>query len=176
VLRGATPEVARDVARRARARGLVLLVGGAGRVALALRAGLHVPDRAGTAHLLPFLRNRRGRWLCVAVHGRVGVARARRLGADVALVSPAFPTASHPGAPALGPLRWAALARALPCPAVALGGMDARAARRLPGRCCAGWAAIGAWVLPRGSHGRCGADATVSQRSRGRPASPVARA
>jgi len=146
LLRGAAPEVAQAVALAARARGLVLLIGGAGRAALALGAGLHVPDRAATAHLLPFLRNRRGRWLSLAVHGRAGVARARRLRADVALVSPAFPTASHPGASALGPLRWAALARALPCPAVALGGMDARRARRLPRRCCAGWAAIGAWA------------------------------
>ncbi len=130
----------------ARCRGLPVLVAAEGRRALALGAGLHLPDRAATRHLLPFLRGRRGRLLSLAVHGRAGIARARRLRADVALLSPAFPTASHPGAPALGPHRWAALARALPCPAVALGGMDARTARRLPRRLCAGWAAIGAWA------------------------------
>lgn len=142
LLRDLPESVARRAARAARARGLVPVVAGDGRLALALRAGLHLPDRRATRHLLPFLAG--GGFLSVAVHGRAGVARARRLRADAALVSPAFATASHPGAPGLGPLRWAALARALPCPAVALGGMDARRARRLR-RIAWGWAAIGAW-------------------------------
>ncbi|WP_421995550.1 thiamine phosphate synthase [Roseococcus sp.] len=133
------------VARLCRARGLVLLIGGDGRAALAYGAGLHVPDRANCRNLLIFLMNRRGRLLSVALHGRGGVARARRLRADAALVSPAFPTASHPGAPGLGPHRWGALARVAGRPAVALGGMDARRLRRLPRRWAAGWAAIGAW-------------------------------
>lgn len=145
LLRGAAPEVARRVARLCRARGLVLLVGGDGRAALRLGGGLHVPDRAGCRHLLPFLLNRRGKLLSVAVHGRAGAARARRLRADSALVSPAFPTASHPGAPALGPFRWGALARVAARPAIALGGMSALNARRLPRDSLAGWAAIGAW-------------------------------
>ncbi len=152
LLRGPAPGLAAAAARRARARGLMLILAGEGRGALAARAGLHVPEHRLMRHLLPFLMMRRHAGprarplLSLAVHGRAGVARARRLGADAALVSPVFPTASHPGAPALGPLRWAALARALPCPAVALGGMSARRVRRLPRRLCAGWAAIGAWA------------------------------
>ena len=149
LLRGATDEVALRVAVICRGRGLVLLVSGEGRLALRIGAGLHVPDRAPTRGLLPFLRNRGGALLSAAVHGRVGVARARRLGADAVLVSPVFATASHPGAPALGPLRWAALARAAKGramrPAVALGGMSAAALRRLPRGVAAGWAGIGAW-------------------------------
>lgn len=145
LLRGAAPGVARRTARICRARGLILMVGGDGRAALALGAGLHVPDRASCRNLLPFLLNRRGRLLSIAVHGRPGVARARRLRADAALVSPAFPTESHPGAPALGPIRWGALAHATGCPAVALGGMTARRMRCLPPGSAAGWAAIGAW-------------------------------
>lgn len=134
--------------RLARARRLVLAVGAEGRAALAAQAGLHVPDRAPCHHLLPFLLARRRGWpmarLSLAVHGRAGVARARRLGADIAFVSPAFPTASHPGAPALGPLRWAALARGLrPEMAVALGGVGPASAGRLPRRHVAGLAAIG---------------------------------
>ncbi len=144
LLRDLPAAATRRAARAARARGLVPLVAGDGRMALALRAGLHLPDRRPVRHLLPFLLNRRGRLLSMAVHGRRGIGRARRLGASVALVSPAFPTRSHPGAPALGPLRWAALARALPCPAVALGGMTARRARGMR-RLAWGWAAIGAW-------------------------------
>ncbi|MEI6159561.1 MAG: thiamine phosphate synthase [Roseococcus sp.] len=147
LLRGATAEVAARVAWACRVRGLVLLISGQGRLALRLGAGLHLPDRAPTRDLLPFLLNRRGKLVSAAVHGRVGLARARRMKADVVLVSPAFATASHPGAPGLGPLRWAALARAAGRPAVALGGMSARAMRRLPRGLAAGWAGIGIWQV-----------------------------
>jgi thiamine-phosphate pyrophosphorylase len=130
--RGAAPAVLAGLSRLR----VALLVGGDGRAALRHRAGLHLPDRAGCTGLLPFLAARRGGapWavLTAAVHGRAGIARARRLCADLGLVSPAFPTASHPGAPALGPLRWAALARALRRPAAALGGIAGGTAGRLP--------------------------------------------
>ncbi|MCW8087174.1 thiamine phosphate synthase [Sabulicella glaciei] len=149
LLRDMDREGAIRVARLCRTRRLRVMVQEDGRLALAARAGLHVPDRRGARHLLPFLLNRRGRLLTVAVHGRAGLARARRLHADAALVSPAFPTRSHPGAPALGPLRWRALTRALPCPAIALGGMDAGRSRQLGPR-AAGWAAIDAWGCRRG--------------------------
>jgi thiamine-phosphate pyrophosphorylase len=149
--RGLSPAVLAALARLCRRRGLVLLVGGAGRTALAVRAGLHLPDRAPAAGMLPFLaawRRRRGRLLLTAaVHGRRGAARARRLGVDAALVSPAFATASHPGAPSLGPLRWAALAARCGRPALALGGVEGATAGRLPrgGQGAArGLAAIGA--------------------------------
>jgi thiamine-phosphate pyrophosphorylase len=151
--RGLDRAVLDALARLCRQRGLLLLVGGDGRAALRLGAGLHVPDRAPACGLLPFLRARHGgvrfAVLSVAVHGRAGAARGRRLRADLGLVSPAFPTASHPGAPALGPLRWAGLAARSGRPAVALGGVAAGNAARLPwagrGR-AAGLAAIGAWA------------------------------
>ena len=81
--------------------------------------------------------------LTVAAHGRAGLARGRRLGADAVVLSPVFPTASHPGAAALGLLRWAALAaRGGARPVVALGGVGSRNAVRLP-RWAGGLAAIG---------------------------------
>jgi thiamine-phosphate pyrophosphorylase len=136
IARGAAPAVLAGLARIARARRLALLVGGDGRAALRHRAGLHLPDRAGVPGLLPFLlaRRRGAPWavLTLAVHGRRAAARARRLGADLGLVSPAFPTASHPGAPALGPHRWARLAARPGRGAVALGGVGAATAGRLP--------------------------------------------
>ena len=140
------------VARLARQKGLTLLVAGDGRAALASAAGLHVPDRRATTGLLPFLRARRGRRrhsiLSLAAHGgAAGAARARRLGVDVVFLSPLFPTASHPGAPALGALRWAALARALALPCMALGGVNAAKLRAVPRR-AAGVAAIGG-LLPK---------------------------
>jgi thiamine-phosphate pyrophosphorylase len=56
----------------------------------------------------------------------------RRIGrADAVLLSPVFPTRSHPGARALGPLRFRLLAARSPVPVIALGGMDPRRARRL---------------------------------------------
>jgi thiamine-phosphate pyrophosphorylase len=133
--RGVATEVLQDLGRMARSRGLAVLVGGDGRGALRLRAGLHLPDRPGCPGLLPFLaaRRRGAPWalLSAAVHGRRALARARRLGVDLPVVSPAFPTASHPGAPALGPHRWARLAAALGG-GLALGGVAAGTAGRLP--------------------------------------------
>ncbi|WP_458094891.1 thiamine phosphate synthase [Roseomonas sp. WA12] len=136
----------RPLAELARRHRLVLLVAGDGRAALAQRAGLHVPDRRPVSGLLPVLLARRGGGgplLSVAAHGRAGISRARRLGADVVLLSPVFPTASHPGGATLGVLRWAALARRVERPVIALGGMDGQRSRRLP-PLAAGWAAIAA--------------------------------
>ncbi|MFH5923306.1 thiamine phosphate synthase [Roseomonas xinghualingensis] len=144
--RDLAPALLRPLAILARQRRLAFLVAGKGRAALALKAGLHLPDRRPAEHLLPVLLARRGRhapFLSVAAHGRAGLARARRLRADAVILSPVFPTRSHPGARALGPLRWAALARRSGCPVIALGGITPRNCRRLPPY-AAGWAAIGA--------------------------------
>jgi thiamine-phosphate pyrophosphorylase len=158
--RGLAPAVLAGLAAIARQRHLILVVAGDGRLALRYGAGLHLPDRRATAGLLPFLlaRRRRPLLLTLAAHGRAGLARARRLGADAVLLSPVFPTASHPGAPALGPLRWAALARSARGHAngdagqavVALGGVGAANAGRLP-RWTAGFAAISGLGHPSGA-------------------------
>lgn len=147
VARGVAPGVLAALAAEARARGLVLLVAAEGRGAIAARAGLHLPDRRAARGLLPFLAARRAGapWavLSLAAHGgAAGAARARRLRPDVVFLSPLFPTRSHPGAAALGPLRWLAAARRLRAPAAALGGVAAGTARRVPRR-AAGLAAIG---------------------------------
>lgn len=137
--------LARRLAAAARRRRLVLLVAGAEwRLAAAAgAAGLHLPEGVARHLADPGLRLwlRRGHVLTVACHGPAALARARRLGADAALLSPVFPTASHPGAATLGPLRFALWARQAGLPVVALGGVNARTARAL--RCHAGWAAIG---------------------------------
>ena len=144
--RGMAPEMLARLATLARRHGLALLVGGDGRAALAVRAGLHLPDRRIAGGVLPFLRARRagapGAMLTVAAHGgAAAAARARRLRPDFAFLSPIFATRSHPGAPALGPLRWLAAARRLGVPAIALGGVAAATAARVPRR-AAGLAAI----------------------------------
>lgn len=123
VARGVAAAILPDLARLCRARGLFLLVAGDGRLALRMEAGLHLPERPCPG-LLAFLRARRpGALLSLAVHGRRGLARGRRLAPDAVLISPIFPTLSHRGARALGPHGWAWLARHAPSPAVALGGV-----------------------------------------------------
>jgi thiamine-phosphate pyrophosphorylase len=152
VARGLAPGLLRPVARLARQRGLVLLVAGDGRAALALGAGLHLPDRRESLGLLPFLIARRAApcrlILSMAAHGgRRGAARARRFRPDAIFLSPLFPTQSHPGAPGLGALRWAALARGLPAPCIALGGVTPARLGAVPRR-AAGVAAIGGLATP----------------------------
>lgn len=151
VLRGLAPGLLGEVARLAKQRGLTLLVAGDGRVALALRAGLHMPDRRESLGLLPFLTARRaapGRHIMsMAAHGgQRGAARAWRLRVDCIFLSPLFPTQSHPGAPALGALRWMGLARSLPAPCMALGGITPNRLCAVPRR-AAGVAAIGGLAL-----------------------------
>jgi len=65
------------------------------------------------------------------VHGPREIAMAQQKGADAMLLSPVFPTRSHPGAPALGPVRFRALAKLASIPVIALGGVTASGARRL---------------------------------------------
>jgi len=77
-------------------------------------------------------------WLATA-HSLAEIAAANRAGADAVLLSPVFPTRSHPGAAALGPLRFRLLARHAAMPVIALGGMTPRRARHLA---WARWAAI----------------------------------
>lgn len=115
----ATPEAARiatfnRIAKLARRRGLVLVKPG----------GVRQPVRLGAAHSV-----------------REGMA-ARRGGADAVLVSPVYPTRTHPGARALGPVRAAQIARAVGLPAIALGGVTAHRFRLLKRLGFAGWAAI----------------------------------
>ncbi|EME70495.1 thiamine monophosphate synthase [Paramagnetospirillum caucaseum] len=139
--------LARDVARLARRRRLVLVVAGDWRLAARLGAdGLHLPEglaRHGLlAGALGWVRRRR-RLLLVACHGMAALARARILDADAALLSPVFPTRSHPGAATIGPLRFGLWVRRAGLPVIALGGMSRRRLRRLPRGAAAGMAAIG---------------------------------
>ena len=78
-------------------------------------------------------------------HDRAEALAGKRAGAALLFVSPLHPTASHPGAPALGPQRARRIGAGLGLPVVALGGMTAKRWRRLRGAGFAGWAAIDAW-------------------------------
>ncbi len=124
------------LARACRRCRVAFVVAGDARLARALGAGLHRRRGAAARCLLPS-----GVWRTASAHDGRELRRARR-GSDIVFLSPAFATASHPGAPALGPRRWAALSRgAAPAVVLALGGVTARTAGQL-GRACAGFAAI----------------------------------
>ena len=133
----------RDLARICRERRLALVVAGDGRLAAALKAGVHL---------------RGGYWpeplrsvgtVTSSAHSVRDLKRAQRAGAELIFLSPAFPTASHTGAPGLGPLRWAAIARrgGAGKGIAALGGVDGRTVRRLPFRLCRAIGAIGALAM-----------------------------
>jgi thiamine-phosphate pyrophosphorylase len=132
----------RRLRRLARRHGVPVLL--AGPLRLARRLGLDGAHFAeARARATPGRVRRGGLLLTVAAHSPAALAVAARLGADAALLSPVFATASHPGARALGPLRLNCLASASRVPVIALGGLSARNAARL-GRNVAGIAAIGA--------------------------------
>lgn len=137
--------LAARLAAVARRRRLVLMVAGDWRLAARVgAAGLHLPEfQARTAVLAPLLGwcRRRGRRVAVACHGPAALARAARLKADWAVLSPVFPTASHPGATGIGAVRFALWASRARLPVVALGGVTAERAKRLRHAC--GLAAIG---------------------------------
>ena len=123
-----------DLCRR---RGLTLLIAADPGLAEAVGAeGLHLPEglaRNGLLHkVFHWHKAKPGRVLTVAAHSPAALVRARAIGADAALLSPAFATASHPGARGLGSVRLAAWSRlAGPLPVLALGGMRARTWRRI---------------------------------------------
>ncbi len=115
-------------------RRLVLLLAGSARDAAAWRAdGVH--GRDGRRTVWPLIRSR-------AVHDAREAVAARRAGADICFVSPLFPTRSHPGADALGRLPFAALARQVDAPVMALGGVRRKHRPMLGGIGADGWAAI----------------------------------
>jgi thiamine-phosphate pyrophosphorylase len=103
------------LARIARARGIRLILSGSPAQARRWGAdgsyGSHRDATLATAHSLRELR-------------RVSCAEA-------VLLSPVFPTRSHPGGGVLGPLRFRLLAARSPVPVIALGGMNPSTARRL---------------------------------------------
>lgn len=77
------------------------------------------------------------------VHSLHELTAAQRARADAVLISPVFPTRSHPGARALGSLRFRLLAARSDVPAIALGGMTPHRARQFPRY---GWAAIDGFI------------------------------
>jgi len=136
--------LARQAARLAHARRLVLVIAGDARLAAAVGAGVHLREGRWPGVTRPRLR--RGTLVTSSAHGRPALVRARRTGATLAFLSPTFATASHTDSRPLGPVRWAGLAQPAPLSVAALGGISGASVARL-GRTCAAAAAITA-MLP----------------------------
>jgi thiamine-phosphate pyrophosphorylase len=84
------------------------------------------PRRAGLIHL-------------ATAHDLAEIGLAAQLGAHAVLLSPVFPTRSHPGGAVLGAVRFRLLARQSRLPVIALGGMTRHNASTLA---WTRWAAI----------------------------------
>jgi thiamine-phosphate pyrophosphorylase len=114
----------RQLARIARARDMVVILADSGLTAAEWGAdGIYGAPRS--------LYPRRDMLRLATAHSLREIGEANRLGADAVLLSPAFPTRSHPGAGALGPVRFRLLAEHARMPVIALGGMDQHKADRL---------------------------------------------
>jgi len=138
--------LARDLARARHPLGPRLVIAGDSDLASAVRAdGIHWPE--GLWRTLPRAALGRGHFAIVtgAAHSRLALAFAARIGLGAALLSPVFPTKSHPGAPSLGAAHVRALVRTAEIPVYALGGVTATTARVVKNAGLTGFAAIGGW-------------------------------
>ena len=103
--------------------------------------GVHLPEaKIGSAAAI---RAKTGLIVTAAAHSLRPLLKAGA--ADALILSPVFPTQSHPGAASLRPVRASLMARQAPLPVYALGGITADKAARLAGFC--GLAAIGALAV-----------------------------
>jgi thiamine-phosphate pyrophosphorylase len=138
-------QLAQRLSAICRARRLTLVIAGDAKLALSLRAGLHL--RGG--QLADLTRVPRHALRTASAHDTRQLRRARDSLANLVFISPAFPTRSHPHAATLGAHRWRLLARrTAPAKAYALGGIDGRSVRRL-GAACHGAGAIDALLSSR---------------------------
>ncbi|MDP1625946.1 thiamine phosphate synthase [Parvibaculum sp.] len=142
----------RRLSAAARMKGCLLLVAGHPRCARWLGVqGLHLPEYSVGKHFehghVYSLRDLPpGFVITAACHSEAAIHAAARAGVNAVLISPVFPTASHPGAKTLGVVRFARLARlarALGMAPYALGGIaSASDMRRLSGSGAAGIAGV----------------------------------
>jgi len=113
-------------------RGVLVITAGTTR-------GWRADGHYGAPHALGRATGLRPCLFLATAHSLAEIGAAVRARASAVLLSPVFPTRTHPGAPVLGPVRFLLLAQRCPLPVIALGGMTRARAARLPVH---GWAAI----------------------------------
>ncbi len=115
----------------AKARRIPFLVAGDIHLCVRLRAdGLHLPAWSlqkayGLRRLYPKLL------MTSACHSQAELSLANKAKLDAVLISPIFPTASHPDGKALGIIKATALAQSSTQPCFALGGIDHKSIQKL---------------------------------------------
>lgn len=128
--------LAKQVAAICRKRGLTFAIAGKVELAVSLGAELvHRPDKLPAG--LPF---------SYPVHSLAEAKAAQADDASLVFVSPIHETRSHPEAEPLGRKLARQIVKACGCPAIALGGMDARKFTLAEKDGFYGWAAIDAWI------------------------------
>lgn len=114
-----------ELAGLARRRGHLTILADSAQTAAEWRAhGIYGAPRALDPRRAGLLR-------LATAHSAREIAEANRAGADAVLLSPVFPTRTHPGAASLGPLRFRLLSARSRAPVIALGGMTRKRVDRL---------------------------------------------
>ncbi|MBT4940725.1 MAG: thiamine phosphate synthase [Rhodospirillaceae bacterium] len=131
-------ELSHKIKDLCRKRELLFLVAGDIALAQSLNAdGLHLPEYLVNSPPLSVRvwRQRPGKLLTAATHSQRSLHKSRTLGVDAALLSPIFPTTSHPESLApnnvLGSLGLMKMCLNSPVPIYALGGVSDNNARQL---------------------------------------------
>jgi thiamine-phosphate pyrophosphorylase len=138
-------EIAQSLVLLCRQRRITFLVAEDWRLAMEINAdGIHLPEHD--------LRSWRGCstrlggknfMITAAAHSQKSLWAAARAGVNAVLVSPVFPTVSHPKNVPLGITRFANMCRVSPVPVYALGGISKNNLARLHNSGCVGVAGIG---------------------------------
>ena len=135
-------ELAEELARLCRQRHITFLVANDWSLAKRVHAdGVHLPEHA--VRTSRSLRKRSSNFLVTsAAHSQRSLWHAVHAGVDAVLVSPVFPTSSHPGTRPIGLMRFLNICKISPIPVYALGGIDANATLRFQNSGCVGVAGI----------------------------------
>ena len=105
-------------------RNIKCLIAGDIKLALKLSSdGVHLPQwLLQRIEKKPLLR--RGMIITAATHSRLLVTKAKKLKLDAAILSPIFPTVSHPKKISLGLIQFASISKHCNLPIIALGGVS----------------------------------------------------
>ena len=144
--------LAQHLRRLTQQHGVLLFIAGDEHLAQRCRAnGLHLPTwklETVTPATCRHWQQTYGWRLTAAVHTGTTLETACQLGVDAVLVSPIFPTKSHPDHPGIGVETLSRIISPARVPVLALGGINATTVPRLQGRGLWGIAGIsGFWPL-----------------------------
>jgi len=140
-------QLAKRILPHARTLGLKVLIANDIRLALRVRAdGVHMSEQAARRGPMRITSRPPGFIITAAAHGALAIHHASHAGAQAVLVSPVFPTASHPQIKPLGIVRFSYLVRQGRLAVIALGGIRTSNIHHLTLSRAYGFAAIGAWL------------------------------